>query len=248
MVAQTAHLSGSRLVPFNTKSMLCQRRQLEEVLQHLTKVGGKKAQRLTPHWARETCLFPRKGNHFLVVKSGGMWNPYQYYNEIIFFAASRKPVIDFILWCGQLQIHILVVTQLCSWHYLTRSWLETLSVCWQSGTSMTWSSSWSTEIAIVFNKQGLFLAGKLLSLDLTMERPDLHLKTIFLKIENNIVFYGKASDFFQWRQPTQQLKGATWGHIWTRALELKRELVKWKTRKSSKCNPKLKKWKINTRN
>lgn len=42
-------------------------------------------------------------------KSCGLWNCYQYYDKIIFFAESMKPVIgDFIPWCGQLWIHTLV--------------------------------------------------------------------------------------------------------------------------------------------
>lgn len=117
---------------------------------------------------------------------------------------------------------------------------KTLRVYWESGTSMRGSSMWSTEIVIALASRTVFLAVNLLFLDLTMERPDLHL-------DNDTGFYGKAYDFYRWRQLTQQLKGASWGHIWTRALELKRELTKWKTRKYSKCSPKLKRWMINTR-
>lgn len=115
------------LIPFNTKRVLCQREQPEEVLQRLTKMGWKKEQRLACLLGQTSLSFPQWEKHFLVVKSGGVWNYYQCYDKIIFFAASMKPVIvDFILRCSQLWILILVVTWLGSWHYLPKSWLEIL--------------------------------------------------------------------------------------------------------------------------
>lgn len=47
---------------------------------------------------RQACLPLMGENHFLVVKLGRVWNCYRYYDKIIFFGASMKPVIvDFIL-------------------------------------------------------------------------------------------------------------------------------------------------------
>lgn len=90
-----------------------------------------------------------------------MWNCYQYYDEIIFLAAGMKPVIvDFILWCGRLQIHILVVTQLCSWQHRTKSWLETLRVYWESGTSMRGEQHVIHRDCNFISKQGLCFSGE----------------------------------------------------------------------------------------
>lgn len=170
-------------------------------------MGWKKEQRLACLPGQTSLSFPQWEKHFLVVKSGGVWNYYQYYDKIIFFAASMKPVIvDFILRCSQLWILILVVTWLGSWHYLPKSWLEILGCL--LGKLDRLGVVWPVihRGCDCITEQSLFLLVNLLSPGLKLERPDLHL-------ENDRAFNGKARNFSQWRHITQQLKVATCGHI-----------------------------------
>lgn len=82
-------------------------------------------------------------------KSCGLWNCYQYYDKIIFFTESMKPVIgDFIPWCGQLWIHTLVE------FLASNPWVYSKSrINVQCGT-------WSTE-ALSLSKKSLCTAWKL---------------------------------------------------------------------------------------
>ena len=61
MVAETAHLSSFRLVPFNTKKVLCQGEQPKEVLQHWTKMDR---ERLTCLLGQTGLAFPLGGKSF----------------------------------------------------------------------------------------------------------------------------------------------------------------------------------------